>query len=47
MNELFLIYLRVGNFVGDSGAGMISEVLKSNTSLTELVIGCDEFKNSF
>ena len=30
-----------GNDIGDSGARMISESLKTNTTLTELCLGCD------
>ena len=31
-----------GNEIGDEGAKTISESLKINTSLTELVLSCDE-----
>ena len=31
-----------GNFIGDKGAIAISESLKTNTTLTELNLGCDD-----
>ena len=32
----------IGNNIGDDGARMISEGLKSNNTLTTLNLGCDE-----
>ena len=35
-------WTRTGNDIGDEGAGMISEALKINSTLTELNLGGDE-----
>ena len=35
---------QTGNRIGDEGAKMISEGLKSNSALTTLVMSCDEKK---
>ena len=32
----------IGNNIGAEGAGMISEALKCNSSLTELDLSCDD-----
>ena len=34
--------MRTGNEIGDEGARMISEGLKSNSTLTELNLWCDD-----
>ncbi len=36
----------IENSIGDSGARMICEVLKSNSTLTILDLGCDEKEES-
>ena len=35
-----------GNNIGAEGARMISEALKTNNTLTELNLGCDEMKQN-
>jgi len=35
-------YIWTGNNTGESGARLISESLKTNTTLTDLDLGCDE-----
>ena len=36
---------KIDNNIGDSGAKMISKVLKSNSTLTYLDLSCDEKQN--
>ena len=44
MKEL-LIEIWTDNWIGAKGAIMINELLKKNTTLTELNLGSDEFHN--
>ena len=39
---IMIIMKEIGNDIGDSGARMISEGLKNNSTLTKLDLRCDE-----
>ena len=40
-----IIMEQIGNFIGVEGANVISELLKSDSTLTKLNLSCDEKMN--
>ena len=38
--------MKIGNFIGDTGATSLSNALRSNTTLTELDLSCEHEINS-